>query len=264
MYENRSARLADANLIEAIREHGRWQQGSECVEEGGVLLLAGSNAAPLAFRNCAARIDPRVKASEAIGQARDFFARHGRGFTVIARSALDGDIEETLRTAGVPEAGAAPCMLLEAPLGEVSLPAGITVERFAGARHVNDAVLLNERAYEMLKLPAEQTRMFFNLPQQLLSSRVIGFVAYRDGRAVSTALTILSGESAGVYWVGTHADAQRGGLGALCTRLATNTGFSNGARVVTLQASPFGLPLYERLGFRTYDLMRRFRHPPPG
>jgi ribosomal protein S18 acetylase RimI-like enzyme len=92
---------------------------------------------------------------------------------------------------------------------------------------------------------------------------VIGFVAYRDGVPVSTALTILSGEGAGVYWVGTTSDARRSGLGEICTRLATNAGFAHGARVVTLQASPFGEPIYQRLGYQSYDRLLRFRYPAP-
>lgn len=33
--------LADANLIESIREHARWQGPVELIEQGGVLLFAG-------------------------------------------------------------------------------------------------------------------------------------------------------------------------------------------------------------------------------
>jgi len=91
---------------------------------------------------------------------------------------------------------------------------------------------------------------------------VEGFVAYRDTHPASTALTIFSGEGAGVYWVGTANDARRRGLGELCTRLATNAGFARGAKVVTLQASPFGEPIYKRLGYRTYDRTRRFMELP--
>jgi hypothetical protein len=48
--------LADANLPQALQEHARWQEPRSCVEEDGVLLMAGANAFPGAFRNCVVRV----------------------------------------------------------------------------------------------------------------------------------------------------------------------------------------------------------------
>jgi hypothetical protein len=253
--------LADANLVEAIREHARWQSPSEYVEADGVLMLAGANALPIPFRNCVARIDGSVTADRVLDLAREFFDRRGRGYAVIVRGSRDRDIEAALRATGLAPTADTPCMLIESPLADPVIPPGIRIERFGGEQHVRDAVRVNAEAYEAIKLPAEETRVFFGKPAEVLSKRVIGFVAYRDDVPVSTALTIMSGEGAGVYWVGTASIAQRSGLAEVCTRLATNAGFANGASVVTLQASPFGAPLYERLGYRTYDCLLRFRLP---
>jgi ribosomal protein S18 acetylase RimI-like enzyme len=255
--------LADANLLEAVREHARWQDPCECVEEGGVLMVAGPNAFPIVFRNCVVRVDGGVVPATVLGRAREFFAARGRAFTVMVRDSRDKDVEAALRAAGLSPTADSPCMLIESPVAEPSVPAGVHMERFREERHVQDAVQINEEAYEAIKLPAHETRVFFGRRSELLSPRVVGFVAYRDGVPVSTALTILSGEGAGVYWVGTASRAQRSGLGELCTRLATNAGFASGASVVTLQASPFGAPLYQRLGYKTYDRLLRFRHPAP-
>jgi ribosomal protein S18 acetylase RimI-like enzyme len=258
------ANLADANLLEAIREHARWQDPCECVEEGGVMMVAGPNAFPIAFRNCVVRIDGGVVPARVLEGARRFFSSRGRAFTIIVRSSRDKDIDEALRGAGFSPTADSPCMLIESPVDEPNVPAGIRLERIREEMHVRHAVQVNEEAYEAIKLPAHETRIFFGRPSALLSSRVVGFVAYRDGVPVSTALTILSGEGAGVYWVGTAAHARRSGLGDVCTRLATNAGFAGGASVVTLQASPYGEALYRRLGYKTYDRLLRFRHPAPG
>jgi ribosomal protein S18 acetylase RimI-like enzyme len=253
------AEKADANLIEAFREHARWQQPGECLEEDGLLMVAGANAAPMAFRNCAVRTHPDAPATRVLERAQEFFRARNRGFVFILRASCDADLEQCLRSSGLRFTGEAPCMLIEAPVAESRTPAGVRVERFSEARHVEDAVAVNAEAYRAIKLPPEETRMYFNRPAALLSPRVAGFVAYRDGRPASTALTICSGESAGVYWVGTASGAQRAGLADTCTRLATNAGFASGASVVTLQATPFGEPLYRKLGFRTYDRILRFR-----
>ncbi|HLF22692.1 MAG TPA: GNAT family N-acetyltransferase, partial [Burkholderiales bacterium] len=108
----------------------------------------------------------------------------------------------------------------------------------------------------------DEARIYFNRPAALLSDRVTGFVAYRARRPVATALTIHSGNSAGIYWVSTVSSERRSGLGELCARLSTNAGFERGASTVTLQASPFGEPIYQRLGYRTYDRTRRFMELP--
>ena len=255
--------LADANLVEAIREHARWQDPCECVEASGVLLVAGPNAFPITFRNCVARVDGRVQAAEVLELGREFFRKRGRGFTVLVRDSRDKDIDEALRSEGLSPAGEAPCMLLESPVAAPRIPAGVHIETFREEAHVRDAVQVTEEAYEAIKLPAAETRLFFGRPAALLSPRLAGFVAYRGAVPVSTALTIHSGKAAGVYWVGTASAMQRSGLGELCTRLATNAGFAMGASVVTLQATPYGEPLYRRLGYRTYDRLVRFRYPQP-
>ena len=216
--------LADANLIEAIREHARWQSPCECVETDGVLMVAGANDFPIAFRNCVARVDGTVHADRVLALAGQFFGERGRSYAVIVRGSRDGDIEATLRAKGLAPTADSPCMLIESPLAEPAIPPGILIERFDNEQRVMDAVRVNEEAYEAIKLPAEEKRAFFGKPAALLSKNIIGFVAYRDAVPVATALTILSGESAGVYWVGTATHARRAGLGELCTRLATNAG----------------------------------------
>lgn len=254
-----AADLADANVLAALREHARWQQPCECREADGLLLIAGPNPAPMAFRNCVARIDPKVSPSSLLARAREFFSARKRGFAVVARMARDADLDAALLERGIAPTGDSACMLLESPLPPPAIPDGVVIERFSTARHVDDAVRVNAEAYEAIKLPAAETRLFFGRREALLEPRVAGFVAYRGGAPVSTALAILSGEGAGVYWVGTVRSAERQGLGAVMTALAANAGFAAGATVVTLQASVFGQPLYERLGFRAYDCWRRYR-----
>ncbi len=255
--------LADDNLIEALREHARWQDPCTLAEHDGVLLMAGANAFPGMFRNCVARVEGRIPADQVLSGARDFFAPYGRSYTLCLRASRDQDLITTLQAAGMTPLADSPCMLIEAPVPAPSLPEGIRLERMTELHHVQDAVQINAEAYEALKLPAAETHVFFGRPQAVLSPRVCGFVAYRGQEPVSTALTLFSGEGAGVYWVGTAAGARRLGLGELCTRLATNAGFAGGARVVTLQASLLGEPIYQRIGYRTYDRLLRFRFSAP-
>ncbi len=262
-YSPAAADLADLNMIESIREHARWQTPCECIEENGVLLFAGANEFPVGYRNCVARVDPRVSARATLGRAREFFAARRRGFSMLVFAKRDADLETELQAAGLVRRADIPAMLTQTPLREIEIPPDIRIERFTEERHVRDATEIVAEAYQQNRLPAEQTRVYFTLPAQLLSDRVIGYVAYRGARPLATALTIMSGKGAGVYWVGTVPAAGRGGLGTLCTQRATNAGFARGASVVALQASPFGEPIYQRLGYQTYDRMRWYSQPAP-
>lgn len=247
------AQLADNNLIESFRMHARWQQPVELLEDNGILMMAGANSRPGLYRNCAVRLDPTVSASETFDHARAFFGTRDRNFVLLTRKRLDADLDSLLQEAGIQPKGQSPCMIIKKPLDVDRLPAGIEVLSLETGQQLQDSVQVNMEAYPMLGLPAEEVRALFENPEKVLEKNVTGYVAYRDGVPLATALTYLSGDSAGIYWVGTTAAAQRQGLAGLCTRLAVNAGFERGAKLVTLQASPFGLPLYQRLGFQGYD-----------
>ena len=80
--DQKSIDLADANLLQSIREHARWQSPCECVEKNGLLFVAGATEFPGAYKNCVVRVDETVPAREVLEHARDFFSQRERGFTV--------------------------------------------------------------------------------------------------------------------------------------------------------------------------------------
>ena len=84
----------------------------------------------------------------------------------------------------------------------------------------------------------------------MLRPHVIVCLARREGAAQSGALAILSHGVAGVYWVGTVEEGRGQGLGDACTRYVTRAAFEAGARLVCLQASAQGEPIYLRMGYR--------------
>ncbi|MET0341245.1 MAG: GNAT family N-acetyltransferase [Polyangiales bacterium] len=257
------ATLSDQNLLAALRAHARWQTPCELSDEQGLLMLAGCSDSPGAYRNGALRIDPSIPPADALARARAFFAARERGFTVFVRSQHDADLEAHLQSEGLKLRFDSPCMSVAAPLPAPSLPAGVRIEQFRTPEHVRDAIAINSEAYTALGMTAAEAQASFSAPSALLEPGVVGFVAYRGETPLSTAFTLLSGESAGVYWVGTAQAGARSGLATICTALATNAGFERGARVVTLQASPFGEPIYHRLGYQTYARVRWYSHRSP-
>src|SRR6185369_4396008 len=76
------------------------------------------------------------------------------------------------------------------------------------------------------------------------------FTGLIERQPVSTAMLAVTDGVAGVYNVAT-ADPNRGrGYGAALTWAAVAEGARRGCRIASLQSSPLGLPVYERMGFR--------------
>jgi ribosomal protein S18 acetylase RimI-like enzyme len=255
--------LSDANLVESVRAHARWQKPCDWTEAEGVILVAGASDFPGAYWNGATRVDRTVAPEAVVETAQQFFAPRQRSYSILVRENRDSDLETLLKAERRACRFDIPCMLVERPVDELPPPTGIVVERFARRKHVADFVRISAAAYAMLGLAAVHTRAVFSRREALLHDSVIGFVAYRGKTALATAFALMSGEGAGIYWVGTMPAAQRRGLGALCAARATNAAFERGASVVTLQATRFGAAVYARLGYRTYDRMRHYLIPPP-
>jgi GNAT superfamily N-acetyltransferase len=85
------------------------------------------------------------------------------------------------------------------------------------------------------------------------------FTARLDGRPVGTSIAIRTGEIAGLYGVGTLPDARRRGIGTAASWAAVSAGRRWGCDPIVLQATELGLPIYERMGFRTVVRYITFR-----
>lgn len=91
--------------------------------------------------------------------------------------------------------------------------------------------------------------------------RAAAFLADLDGEPVGVAMTIVSHGIAGIYWVGSLAEARGRGIGRAVTAAATNAGFELGAELASLQASPMGEPVYRAMGYETIYSYRLLLHP---
>lgn len=101
----------------------------------------------------------------------------------------------------------------------------------------------------------------FEMPEDILRAIVVPallsrtdtaiYVGYTDGDPVSAGLGVRSGRTIGVYNIATVGPARGRGYGAAMTRRVVADGIATGCDIAILQASDLGLPIYERLGFRT-------------
>lgn len=86
------------------------------------------------------------------------------------------------------------------------------------------------------------------------------YVGHAQGRPVSTATSWIGDGSVGIFNVATPPEHRGRGYGRALTEKAVEEGFSSGADLAWLQASPLGEPVYRAMGFRqveTYLLLGR-------
>ena len=77
------------------------------------------------------------------------------------------------------------------------------------------------------------------------------FSARVDHQPAGVSIAIRTGDVSGVYGVGTRPEFRRRGVGTALSWAAVNAGREWGCEAVVLQATAAGLPVYERIGFRT-------------
>ncbi|MCU1360956.1 MAG: GCN5-related N-acetyltransferase [Ilumatobacteraceae bacterium] len=236
------------NLIEFSRNVARWATMHTVVDEGSVMMFAGSTDLA-AFHNGAFRTDDSADPLAVVRKATDFFARRNRGFTFWTRDEpVDRDLRSAVEAAGLTELTRSPQMICRSRPADRSVER-VSVSRATTAHDVLALGRLNADAYEPRGIPAAATMSSFERVDRILEPHVGVFLARDDDRVLAGALAMLSHGIGGLFWIATDADARGRGLGAAVTTAAANWCFDHGAADVQLQASAMGRPVYEKLGF---------------
>lgn len=241
--------LFDRNLLDAMREFARWQDGTLILEEDGVLLVSGGTDFPVGFSNCAARTDPDTDPATLIERAEEFFKPQGRGFTIWVRAHVDADIEAHLKQRGLRARSEAPWMFLTKRPLAAAAPDGVQMRITSS---VDDLPLIRSvvaEAFGPTGTPSEEIDQMFAHPRRVFSPVTRFALATVNGEPAATAMVLLTGGMGGIYWVGTRPKFARRGLGTLCTAAVANAAFELGKPMVGLHATPMGKPVYERMGF---------------
>jgi ribosomal protein S18 acetylase RimI-like enzyme len=235
--------------------------GGAVRDQAGLMLVSGPHPHALIV-NAAFRINPDADASDALTRAREHYARLGYQFALNTTPDRDADLEAVAAAEGWTRILDLPAMIIDAPITAVVRSDGSELRRADAARDGPAFAEIAAACFAEDELEAEGYRMLFASGAPLGGTDMAAFIASVDGRDVAAAWMTLDGDAGLVGWVGTLADYRRRGLGGLVTRAVTNEAFERGARIVVLQASPDGLPVYERLGYRTIGLDRIW--VPPG
>jgi GNAT superfamily N-acetyltransferase len=139
---------------------------------------------------------------------------------------------------------------LDAPIEDMPLPAGITMEE------VTDAEML-QRWVEarFVEYPVDVQPDFHEVFCALGcgAGRPWSFYqAMLDGEPISFCINYYHAGVAGLYFIGTHTPLRRRGIGTAITRYALQEAQRAGYPLVILQASAMGDPIYRALGFGEY------------
>jgi ribosomal protein S18 acetylase RimI-like enzyme len=247
------AELADRNLAEMARASALWDPRGEVEVRDDFQLVASGTRFPAGQFNAAQALRAAPDAERArawLARALAFYTARGRGFSVYVRGERDAALRDACLALGMVEGGAPPGMLLVARLPERELPPGCRIERISDARGLLDFAAVAGKGFALHGMPENVAGKVFANPERVLSPELACYVAYLGERPASTALYLMSHGIAGLYWIATHPELHRGGLGSAITRHASNAAFDAGAAAVILQASTHGEPVYRRLGFQ--------------
>jgi GNAT superfamily N-acetyltransferase len=242
-------RRAHLNLVDSSRQFFELDPGAAIEAEPGWLFGAGSAAHPV-ISNAAFRREEEVDAGELVARASEFFAARERRFSlwVKADQPEDDDLAAAAEAAGFQAVYAMPEMVLGEQPAAPTLPPDTELRKLEELDQAADFWRVAIESYADIGFPPEVFSGYTN-HAGLLAENVAAFIAYLDGEPVSIAMTIVSDEVAGIYWVGSREQARGCGLGRAVTAAATAAGFDLGANLASLQASPMGKPIYLTMGY---------------
>ena len=243
-------------MQEMYREMARWTPGGFIVERGGLVMVGaphGTVVTNMAIVAAPTDVETIVDETERV------YGRSGLPFSVHTRAHVDVELEPALAAGGFHEIATTPGMVYRAgAAAPVALPPELEVrpvERDDDRAAYADVMA---EAYAVYGSPEASTRAFFARMEAVRGPTTQAFLGRVEGRAVSGAALYLSHGIGGVGWVGTRPSAFGHGYGAALTWRVVEEGLARGVSLLNLQASPMGVPVYERLGFTTPTRYRMF------
>lgn len=187
----------------------------------------------------------------AVARLLDAVHRGGVPHSMQLRPGWPPEVDEMARQRGLLRVPGEPVMVLDdhRQLSAALVGCGLSLRQISpeeGALHAHVAaggqVVGQEGPYRKVVSPGV-----------LRTPGIRGYVGEVNGRAVTTALSVTTGDCVGIFSVATLPGHRRRGYGAAVTARAARDGFDRGARWAWLSASDAGYGLYRGMGFVTLE-----------
>jgi predicted GNAT family acetyltransferase len=225
------------------------------LERDGILAAGTGGAVP--YCNQAIVFGEPVDASDVLTEAIEFFEARNLRFAIqVPHGSM---VLTVIAKHGVIETGILPFMILD-PIedsGRRAPPAELKIARAHDARDIDE---INQILHLTFGMPMDSVRTF-RLERFLDNDDVKMFIGRVNGKAVTTATSVVIGETAGVFQVGTLETHRGKGFGEAMTAQSVRAAGDAGARIAFLQASGSGFPIYKRMGFQTVTSHTMFERP---
>ncbi len=249
-------RFADKNLADSIKHQMKSIDNMKMYETENYMIYSIGVPSTDAHLNGALCLNDDY-AEEMLDKAENFFNDLGLDYTVWVRDHADYKLEKILKHKGLSpkrRPGSA-VMAIDERIRVAELADGFKVKVVNDRHDIRDFAKVTKEAFD--KSQDEIDRMY-ETEETIVADNMMAFLIYKDDEPVSSVLTMLSDEAAGVYWVGTIESARGQGLGSYIAQIATNAGFDSGKSPVILQASEAGERVYTKLGYETITRYRTY------
>lgn len=247
--ETNVATRADENLRAFSSAWARASDGE--VWTNGDVLAAMSGVPARAYNQAFAQRPP-AQPLRSFREAREYIERRGVQARLRALESLGID-EDVLADAGFVRDGGIPTLALQ-PIDDKSSDSEIDIRPVTDEAALAQLVELVAASFEF---PPDVLSQVFT-PRLLDNASWHGYLAYVEGAPAATSTLFVNDRVAGIYYVGTLAQCRKRGFGEAMTRHAVLQGASAGCDMASLQASPMGLPVYERMGFLQVGYYRSY------
>ena len=244
-------RLMDLNLADSNRVQARFVSPCRIVEQDDVLYTASGTRLPAGPFNSVIGTGPASPdPTKALADAEAFYRGLGRGYTVFVRAHLDGQLAAACARGGLIQMSDSPGMALLSALPTKEPSASVLIREVKAGADVEGFVGVLASAYTSIGLSAEATQKIFAMPERWAAPHLMSLLLLDHDEPASTAMLYFTHGIAGVYWVGTAPNMRGRGHASTIMRYVSNLAFERGAAAVILQATPFGEPVYAKLGYR--------------
>ncbi|HLZ55730.1 MAG TPA: GNAT family N-acetyltransferase [Ktedonosporobacter sp.] len=200
-----------------------------------------------------------------IERVRNHFAQRNRSFQWhLGPSSYPKNYGDILLAHGLKHDEDEPGMAvdLQALHEDISLNSNVTV------LPVTDHELLEQwlRVW-LFPVPEETVRKYIvgYAPVQLGPTSPLQFyLGLLDGKPVATVCVFYNGKVASIHYVVTLPEVRRQGIGGAMTLMAARAARAKSYQAAVLTASPYGINIYRRLGFREYCMVSTYEWEPEG